>query len=89
MTQLTVRGVDEQLLIALKAQATQRGMSVNRLVLEALRKMTGQTPDRQAPQRFHDLDDLAGTWTEEAYAEFQAALVQQRQIDPELWPPQA
>jgi hypothetical protein len=89
MTQLTVRGIDEQLLLALKAQATQRGVSVNRLVLESLRKMTGQTSDCQAPQRFHDLDYLAGTWTEEAYTEFQAALVQQRQIDPELWQSQA
>lgn len=88
MTQLTVRGVDEQLLNSLKKTAIERGVSVNRLVLEALRQMTGLASDGQAVQRHHDLDYLAGTWTAEEYANFQAALDQQRQIDTELWQPQ-
>lgn len=33
----------------------------------------------------HDLDHLAGTWSDEEAAEFDAALAEQRKIDPELW----
>jgi hypothetical protein len=33
-----------------------------------------------------DLDHLAGTWLEEEAAAFEAALIEQRTVDPELWP---
>jgi len=33
----------------------------------------------------HDLDHLAGTWTDEEAASFDAALAEQRRVDPELW----
>jgi hypothetical protein len=81
MTQLTVRGVDEQLLRALKERASQRGISVNRLVLDTLRQMEGLGPNRNTQQRYHDLDYLVGTWSDEEYEEFQTALAQQRQIE--------
>ena len=35
--------------------------------------------------RQHDLDHLAGTWSQEEADEFDAALAEQRRIDPELW----
>jgi hypothetical protein len=31
------------------------------------------------------LNHLAGTWTDEEAAEFDAALAEQRRIEPELW----
>jgi hypothetical protein len=33
----------------------------------------------------HDVDDLAGTWTEEEAADFAIATEGFRQVDPELW----
>jgi hypothetical protein len=33
----------------------------------------------------HDLDHLAGTWSDEEAAAFDAALIEQRRVDPELW----
>lgn len=86
MTQLTVRGIDAQLHKALKEDAQKRGVSVNRIVLDALRQMAGlEQPRGQRPMRHHDLDHLAGAWTEAEFEEFQAAIEQQRTIDPELW----
>lgn len=85
MTQLTVRGIDEQLHKVLKEKATQSGVSVNHLVLDALKQIAGMSPKRHPPQRYHDLDHLAGTWTVEEYEEFQAALDQLRTVDSELW----
>ena len=42
-------------------------------------------PQLQAIIEHHDLDHLAGTWSPEEAREFEAALTEQRQIDPELW----
>ena len=35
--------------------------------------------------RYHDLDELSGSWAREDAEEFEAALREQRSIDPELW----
>ena len=86
MTQLTVRGVDAKLHNALKETAQERGVSVNRVVLDALRKAAGVEPaGGQSQQQYHDLDYLAGTWTAAEYDEFMAALTDHRSIDDELW----
>ena len=86
MTQLTVRGVDAKLHNALKETAQQKGVSVNRVVLDALRQAAGLEPaSGQSQQRHHDLDYLAGTWTAAEYDEFMAALTEERSIDDELW----
>jgi len=37
------------------------------------------------PQRFHDLDALAGTWSDAEAAEFQRATDDFSRIDPTLW----
>ncbi len=86
MARLTVRGVDAQLHSALKRAAREAGVSVNQVVLDALRQATGLEPaGRQSQQWHHDLDYLAGTWTAAEYGEFVAALAEQRPIDGELW----
>jgi hypothetical protein len=40
---------------------------------------------KAAGQYHDDLDHLAGTWSDEEAAEFDAALAEQRKIEPELW----
>jgi hypothetical protein len=35
--------------------------------------------------KFHDLDYLAGTWSEEEYKNFEEFIKCFRKIDPELW----
>jgi hypothetical protein len=37
------------------------------------------------PPPYHDLDSMAGTWSEEETAEFDRATASFRQIDEELW----
>jgi hypothetical protein len=45
-------------------------------------------PEQKAQlSQYHDLDALAGTWSEEDAAEFDQATVSFRQIDEELWRP--
>ena len=50
------------------------------VVLEALERGLGLTGK---PVRYHDLDDLAGTWVHDP--EFDRAVEKMDQIDPELW----
>ncbi len=86
-TQITIRGVDEQLRRALEAEAGARDLSLNRCILALLRQATGQSArDNRRSARFHDLDALAGTWSEAEAVEFDTSLREQRAIDMELWP---
>ena len=85
MTQLTVRGIDNNLHKELKSQAKQRGLSVNRYVVELLREATGQIESPNQPTTYHDLDHLAGTWSQEEAETFAQSLLEQRQVDEALW----
>ncbi len=85
MNQLTVRGLDIELNKALKQEAAEQGVSVNRLVVQVLREAVGLYATAPTVREFHDLDHLAGTWNTADAAEFDDALNEQRQIDAELW----
>ena len=86
MKQLTIRGVDSKLHHDLKAEADRRGLSINRYVLSVLRTALGiDNRNQRTPIQYHDLDHLAGTWTEADVAEFERQLAAQRTIDEDLW----
>ena len=59
--QFTVRGVPESLDRELRKQARTQRKSLNRVLLEALEKGVDIGAE---VTRYHDLDDLAGTWVE-------------------------
>ena len=82
MAVLTVRGVDDELGALLRSEAKKRGISMNSLVLELLRKGLGIAPGRAA---HHDLDALAGAWTADQHAAFTAAVSDFARIDEGLW----
>ncbi|KAA3655694.1 MAG: antitoxin [Chloroflexi bacterium] len=86
MTQLTVRGVGRKLHDALKLEANRRGVSVNRVVLALLREALGLSMKQEdSDETFHDLDHLAGTWTDEDAETFMKGVEDQRKIDEALW----
>ena len=86
MKQLTIRNVGADLHQAVKDEAQRQGLSINRYVLHVIREAVG-LGDGYSTQtnEFHDLDHLAGTWTEEDYRQFEEALNSQRKIDEGLW----
>ena len=67
MAMLSIRGIDEQTSSLLKQEAKRRGISMNALILELLRRGVGLS---SAKPTYHDLDHLAGTWTAEEAAAF-------------------
>jgi plasmid stability protein len=84
--QLTIRGLSDELHMALKQEAGRRGLSMNRYVLLILRRAVSPGDERwQEDVTFHDLDYLAGTWKGEEFQEFERQLDIQRSVDEELW----
>jgi len=77
--QYTVRGVPREVDRALRRKARQRGLSLNRLLVEELSAAGGGLPGR----RYRSLDGLGGRWREDP--EFDRILAEQRHIDPGLW----
>ena len=82
--QYTIRNIPEYLDSALRNAAQQQGKSLNEAALQALARGTGLS---ELPRRKRDLQDLAGSWHEDAA--FDSALAAQDTIDEELWPKQA
>jgi hypothetical protein len=66
-------------------EARRTGKSVEAVIEYLIQR--GVAVERQAslPQRFHDLDRLAGTWSVEEADAFQAATTDFSQIDETLW----
>jgi plasmid stability protein len=87
--QVTLRGIDDRLDRALRDEATRRGRSLNRTVLDLLEEATGlaevESNGAVPARRFHDLDHLIGTWSTEEADEFDRYLKESRRIDDELW----
>ena len=85
MKTISLRGVDEAIAKRLKEEAAQRGTSVNTLILQFIRSGIGLKAPALRRHKHHDLDQLAGTWTEEDAAEFMHTVSDFEYIDKELW----
>ena len=83
MNAITVRNLPPAVAKAVKEKARREKLSLNRAVVRLLEEATGEKPGKKVIH--HDLDHLAGTWSEEEYQQFMAALREQRQIDPGMW----
>lgn len=77
-SQITVRGVSQDLAARLKKLAGARQESVNSTVLHLLRAATGIDERGERLKRY-------ATWNEADLEEFESALRAQRTIDAELW----
>jgi len=77
-TQLTIRGVTDDLNRRLTRLGKSTGESVNTVALRILEQAVGIDARRQRLDRYM-------TWSKADLAEFDAALKGQRQIDHDLW----
>lgn len=84
MNAITVRNLPPAVARAVKEKARKEKLSLNKTIVKLLEAATGAQKGNTKVVH-HDLDHLAGTWTEAEYQEFMAALREQRQIDPEMW----
>jgi plasmid stability protein len=78
--QYTLRDIPPALDRALRERAEREGKSLNQAAREALTRGVG-LPDQEPLS--HDLDELAGTWQEDAA--FDEAILAQDAVDPDTW----
>ncbi len=79
--QYTLRKIPDELDRALRETAKEQHKSLNQVAVEALQRATGVTDGEPAKRR--DLTDVVGTWV--ADPRIDAALEDQRRVDPESW----
>jgi hypothetical protein len=79
MPNVLLRGLDAATLSRLRADARRRGVSVNRLIVETLRR------HHAATEAFDDLDELAGRWSKSEAAIFASAVAPLSEVDAALW----
>lgn len=84
MKAVTLRNLPPQLDRTIRQRAKKRGVSVNKVVISLLQDHLGES-DRKPVRRYHDLDELAGSWSKQEAAAFERTLAKQRGIDPEMW----
>jgi hypothetical protein len=80
MTAITLRNIPPQVQDAIRKRAGADGLSLNRAVIRMLEEVAGQRSSK--PILHHDLDSLAGTWSDAEATAFEASLAEQRRVDP-------
>ena len=85
MANLSIRGLDDKALTALKARATKEDASVNTLVLRLIAQGLGHLQAKPARIRHDDLDALAGSWRKGDGAAFERATAPFGEVDAALW----
>lgn len=81
MKHLTIRNIPAEVADALEEERKRSHESLNQTVIELLRNALGI----RLGERRNGLARLAGTWTQEEYERFQAAVAVTERIDEELW----
>ncbi len=84
MANMSIRGLNDQVLAQLKSQAEHEGSSLNSLVLRLLQG-TGDATQLGALKKFDDLDALAGTWSDEEAQAFERNTAAFAEVDATLW----
>lgn len=85
MTNLSIRGLDDKALAALKKRAAKEDASVNALVLRLIEQGLGLRRAKPALHRHDDLDALAGSWRKNDAIEFERATAPFGKVDAKLW----
>ncbi|MBI5212964.1 MAG: antitoxin [Nitrospirae bacterium] len=84
MAVVTLRGLDDSMVKAIKEKAKQEGTSINNVLLRILKEDLGL---KKKPRTVvhTDLDHLAGTWSDKEFAEFQKRIKDFEAIDESIW----
>lgn len=86
MKAVTLRSLPANVAEAIRKEAHRKGLSLNKAVISLLANRVGVGEKKKSRQtRYHDLDDLAGSWSKKEAAEFDKSLAAQRTIDLDLW----
>ena len=85
MKAITLRSLPPDVARTVQQRAKQKKTSVNKAVIELLEESAGGKAKNNDPVRYHDLDHLVGTWTNEEADAFDKIVRSFRTLDPDLW----
>lgn len=80
-----LRNIAPDVMALLKKEAAKQDLSVNSLILQTLEQKFGIVSSRTKKTAFHDLDHLAGTWSDSDKKAFDKNINPFEKIDKELW----
>ena len=84
MTQITLRGMNPEVERKVRRMAKERGVSLNRVMLDMIYQYTGlKKKDKRPPA--DSLRKLAGGWSEKDASKFMESIKSCTQIDEEMW----
>ena len=83
--QLTIRGLPPEVEDAVRKEARQGRISLNKAVIQLLEKAMGRFRSDEPRELYHDLDRFSGAWSPEEAAEIEGKLSDIRTVDEELW----
>ena len=81
---ITLRNLPKKLDQTIQRRAKEKGISVNKAVITLLEEQL-EMKSKKPSVEYHDLDNLAGSWTKAEADAFDKTLTKQRAIDLELW----
>jgi hypothetical protein len=79
-----LRKITPDVMVLLKKEATKQKISVNSLILQIIEQGIG-VKHLAKKVVFHDLDHLAGTWSDKDKKDFDDNIKSFENIDKELW----
>jgi hypothetical protein len=87
MSQITLRGIPEEIEHMVKREAKTSGTSLNKAFLSLLRKGAERQPKPKSGKKSRggDFNAFLGLWSEDEAALFDASIKAQRKIDKDLW----
>lgn len=84
-TSITIDGLAPAVVARLRAEARRLGVDLAQVARDALQRGLPLPSIDSGDVEYHDLDFLAGTWSEADAEEFKAAAADFDRIDLELW----
>jgi len=84
MSQITIRGLDDEVEKRIRKEAKQKGKSLSKVVLDMLYEHTGRKEEKQTP-RGESLRKLAGGWSRKEADRFLESIKSCEQIDEGTW----
>jgi hypothetical protein len=82
---LNLSALDKATRAWIQDEARRTGTSLEEVIERLIQRSVALERQTEQAQRYHDLDSLAGTWSEEETNAFRAATADFAQVDPALW----
>ena len=84
VTNFNLRGITTEVMSRLKYKAKKQHTSINLLIIKLIEQGIGYSHEVKK-NKYHDLDDLAGSWSAKDAKVFEKNTKFFEKIDPDLW----